>query len=183
MWLKSHFEEYTKHLIGTRLLIIDGHGSHVNLETIDLARDLGIELFCLPPHTTQILQPLDVSLYGPLKTYFTKITDKIQIIKLGVTKNVTICKTEFSAVFDLAMQETFSPSKCMKAFESCGIYPLNPFRIDTKRLMPTDLQPTAATTIAAVTTPVSTATTTTAATTPVSTATTIAAVLFQIYEY
>jgi hypothetical protein len=40
------------------LLIYDGHGSHNTLELIELAREHNIILFCLPPHTTHKLQPL-----------------------------------------------------------------------------------------------------------------------------
>ena len=32
-----------------------------------IAKSQGINLFCLPPHLTHILQPLDVGVYGPAK--------------------------------------------------------------------------------------------------------------------
>ena len=48
-------------------LIFNGHGSHTTLEWINIARDYNIILFCLPPHTTHRLQPLDVGCFGPLQ--------------------------------------------------------------------------------------------------------------------
>ena len=42
------------------LLLSDGHQSHVTLDIIDLCQENNIILFCLPPHTTHALQPLDV---------------------------------------------------------------------------------------------------------------------------
>ena len=48
------------------LLIYDGHGSHTTLDWITLARANNIILYCLPPHTTHWLQPLDVGCFGPL---------------------------------------------------------------------------------------------------------------------
>ncbi|XP_057310641.1 uncharacterized protein LOC130648605 [Hydractinia symbiolongicarpus] len=84
-WFTRLFVPKTKHL-GKRILIIDGHGSHINLNLIDAAMENQVILYCLPPHTTHVLQPLDVGLYGPLKTYFSRITDKIHIARLGITE-------------------------------------------------------------------------------------------------
>ena len=49
------------------LLILDGHKSHISVGLCEWARDNGIILFYLTPHTSHILQPLDVSCYGPFK--------------------------------------------------------------------------------------------------------------------
>ena len=65
-WFTDLFIPQTRHL-GKRMLIIDGHGSHLTLDFIDLARANDIIVYCLPPHTTHVLQPLDVAVYGPLK--------------------------------------------------------------------------------------------------------------------
>ncbi|XP_057316504.1 uncharacterized protein LOC130657532 [Hydractinia symbiolongicarpus] len=121
-WFTRLFVPKTKH-VGKRILIIDGHGSHINLNLIDAARENQVILYCLPPHTAHVLQPLDVGLYGPLKTYFSRITDKIQIARLGITRNGQISKTEFSAVFKLEYEETFSYARILSSFRSCGIYP------------------------------------------------------------
>ena len=44
----------------------------INIDVIDLCRDNGISLFCLPPHTTHALQPLDVAVFKSLKDSFAK---------------------------------------------------------------------------------------------------------------
>ena len=59
-------------------------------------------------------------------------------MRLGITHNVTIYKTEFSAVFDLAFTETFSIAKIQSAFRNCGIFPFDPTSINENRLMPSD---------------------------------------------
>ena len=51
-------------------LLVDGLSSHMTLDLIDLARENNIILFCLPPHTTHLLQPLDVSVFKSLKDHF-----------------------------------------------------------------------------------------------------------------
>ena len=52
------------------LLILDGHVSYTSLETIKLARDEHISIVLLPPHCTDVLQPLDKVCFAPLKTYY-----------------------------------------------------------------------------------------------------------------
>lgn len=47
------------------LLVLDGHGSHEKVKIIDLGLLHNIIIFCLPPHTTHMLQPLDVGVFGP----------------------------------------------------------------------------------------------------------------------
>lgn len=49
------------------LLILGSHGSHVTDEIVDLATIYNVKLLCLPPHITHKLQPLDVSIFGPLQ--------------------------------------------------------------------------------------------------------------------
>ena len=51
------------------LLIFDGHASHVSRALIDWAMSNKLILFVLPAHTSHILQPLDVSIFGPLRPF------------------------------------------------------------------------------------------------------------------
>lgn len=50
-----------------RVMIYDGHLSHVSYETISFARENKVTVLKLPPHTTDLLQPLDVSVFKSLK--------------------------------------------------------------------------------------------------------------------
>ena len=43
-----------------KFLFFDSHFSHINLEKIELVKSQNIHLVLLPPHTTHILQLLDV---------------------------------------------------------------------------------------------------------------------------
>lgn len=61
------------------MLILDGHGSHVSSKFIDFYIKNQIVALCLPLHTTHILQPLDVGIFGPLsQTYKMLIERKCQ---------------------------------------------------------------------------------------------------------
>ena len=48
-------------------VLYDGHSSHVGLDLIETAQADNVHLFVLPPHSSHILQPLDVSIFGPFK--------------------------------------------------------------------------------------------------------------------
>lgn len=75
-WLKQLFEPRTRPstapdgTLPPRLLILDGHDLHVCIEFIPYAEEYNIKLFCLPPHTTHLLQLLDVVLFSPLQRYY-----------------------------------------------------------------------------------------------------------------
>ena len=97
---------------------------------IDLLVENDVHLFCLPPHTTNILQLCDVAIFCLLKAYFSPLTDMVKLASLCTTNHVHISKKNFSAIF----KEAFSTIK--KGFRKCGIMPFNPDAIDKNRLMP-----------------------------------------------
>jgi DDE superfamily endonuclease len=75
-WLRR-FDQDTQHKAARRrLLLVDGHSSHVNMAFLTLADSLRILILILPPHSTHRLQPLNVSLFSPLATAYTKAFDK-----------------------------------------------------------------------------------------------------------
>ncbi|KAL8290854.1 hypothetical protein RB597_008897 [Gaeumannomyces tritici] len=57
-----------------RLLILDGHGSHITKEFMYLCLRNDVYILYLPPHTSHVLQPLDLSVFSPLKHAYRKIT-------------------------------------------------------------------------------------------------------------
>ena len=59
----SHFLEH----VTPALLMYDGHATHITASVIEKAREAGVILFVLPPHTSHLLQPLDVCVFGPFK--------------------------------------------------------------------------------------------------------------------
>ena len=96
------FVPSTQHIKKPILLILAGHGSLMDIAMIDFLVQHDIHLYCLPPHTTYILQPLDVASFKPLKAYFSKLTDFVTLASLGERDKVTICKKDFTAIFNQA---------------------------------------------------------------------------------
>lgn len=72
-WFQNHFIPHVKEIERPVFLLFDGHRSHISVRTIQLAMEEGIHLECLPPHTTTILQPLDVVTLSKVKTSWRKI--------------------------------------------------------------------------------------------------------------
>lgn len=63
-WLKRFDRRTKQRSTGAwRLLLVDGHGSHLTREFIQYAEQQYIQLFALPPHTTHLLQLLDVGCF------------------------------------------------------------------------------------------------------------------------
>ena len=65
-WIR-HFEKHTepRKLGGYRLLVLDGHESHHSAEFELYCKEKNIITLCMPPHSSHILQPLDVGCFSP----------------------------------------------------------------------------------------------------------------------
>ncbi|KAF7579141.1 TolA, Membrane protein involved in colicin uptake [Pyrenophora tritici-repentis] len=123
-WLEQVFDRYTKQRSGRwRLLILDGHGSHLTMEFIKYCDRHRILLMILPPHSTHTLQPLDVVLFKPLsQAYSNELTNHLYKAQ-GL---IPIKKGDFFPLFWRAWQASFKQSTILKAFEATGIWPIDP---------------------------------------------------------
>ena len=133
-WLKKIF---LKHVVSQRpvLLLVDGHKSHINLDVIDLCRQNDVILFCLPPHMTHALQPLDVSVFKSLKDRYAKAVRSLSFTK----KIFIVTKRDFSKVLKVPFEQAFSIPNIKAGFTKCGIFPLNPDAIAKSKMTPSSL--------------------------------------------
>ena len=65
-WFKQHFLRYAS-ATHPLLLLLDGHAFHYNPSFIREATGRGVIVFCFPPHTTHMCQPLDSACFSVLK--------------------------------------------------------------------------------------------------------------------
>ncbi|OWF47842.1 uncharacterized protein LOC110453826 [Mizuhopecten yessoensis] len=56
----------------SQLLLLDEHSSHESFAILQLASENDVQIMCLPPHTTHILQPLDRTVFGPFSAEYNK---------------------------------------------------------------------------------------------------------------
>ena len=83
---------------------------------------LRILVLILPPHTTHRLQPLDVGLFQPLSTAYSKHLNEFLYGSLGMSK---MTKRNFWNVFKHAWNDSFTIKNILHAFEKTGISPLD----------------------------------------------------------
>lgn len=64
----NHFAKFTRSSKeNPTLLLLDNRSSHMSVGAINFALEHGITMLTFPPHCSHRLQPLDVSVFGPVK--------------------------------------------------------------------------------------------------------------------
>ncbi|EFQ94795.1 hypothetical protein PTT_07410 [Pyrenophora teres f. teres 0-1] len=126
-WLKQVFDRSIKAKARSsyRLLILDGHGSHLTIDFIEYCDQNKILLAIYPPHSTHTLQPLDVVLFKPLSTAYLNEVSAFMERSQGLT---SMSKRDFFPLFYRAWQASFKETTILKAFEATGLSPFNPTR-------------------------------------------------------
>jgi DDE superfamily endonuclease len=127
-WIK-HFDIHTKGCsVGQyRLLILDGHESHHSVEFELFCKHNNIITLCMPPHSSHMLQPLDVGCFSPLKRAYSREID--HFIRARITH---ISKDEFFIAFRDAFKASFTKENIQAGFQGAGLYPLDPEHIISK---------------------------------------------------
>jgi hypothetical protein len=121
-WIQ-HFEKHTraKTTGSKRLLILDNHDSHTTLEFRTFCEDKNIVLLWMPPHSSHLLQPLDVGCFGPLKTAFSKQNQNL--IRNHIFH---VTKVDFLSSFYTAFLASFTRENVKAGFSGSGLHPFDP---------------------------------------------------------
>ena len=125
-WLQKVFEPCTaSRTIGRyRLLILDGHGSHATADFDRFCMEKKIVPLYMPPHSSHLLQPLDVSCFSPLKhLYGQRVQETIQ---KGI---YSVRKEDFLHIYPAVHQQALSLSNIKSGFAATGLIPFSPERI------------------------------------------------------
>ena len=136
-WLRHFVEQIKGRRVGSHvLLIIDGHVSHKSLIFQDLCEDNKIITLCMPPHSSHILQPLDVGCFAPLKRAYSKEIRVLALDHIG-----QIDKKAFIATFSKVFDKAFSKANIVSSFKATGLVPNDPLvvlsKLDVKPRTPT----------------------------------------------
>ena len=119
-WFSCHF---LVHAPSTRplVLLLDGHSSHYNYKFIEKASYERIIVFCLPPNTTHLCQPLDKGIFGPLKTCWNDEVHHYLRKHPGEVMN----DFSFNQVFSQAWGRSMTIPNATAAFRTTGVYPFS----------------------------------------------------------
>ena len=119
-WFIRHFLVYAP-AGRPLLLLIDGHKSHYNPNFIREAAKHGVIVFCLPPNTTHVSQPLDSTCFHSLKRFWTEACDDY----MGSHPDKVVTIYQFSELFASAFTKTFTPRNITSSFRVTGVFPPN----------------------------------------------------------
>ncbi|KAL0940515.1 transposase [Colletotrichum truncatum] len=105
----------------SRLLILDGHGSHETTEFMYICFKNKILLLFLPPHTSHVLQPLDQSVFGPLKAIYKK-----ELLYLDQWDASTVIgKRNFLLCYGKARHIAFTSKNIISGWKYTGLWPVS----------------------------------------------------------
>ncbi|CAG4956415.1 unnamed protein product [Colias eurytheme] len=118
----EHFKKHTNASLSHKvLLLIDNHSSHIHINGLDFCKSNGIILLSFPSHCSYRLQPLDRSVYGPLKKAINSACDAWMRSHPGRTMSIY----HIPGIVASAMPVALTPSNIQDGFRKTGTYPYN----------------------------------------------------------
>lgn len=129
-WMhEDNFRFYLEHVVhkqmklrGTKFPIIcflDNHASHVSVEISNLCEKLEIILITLYPNATNVIQPLDVAVFFPLKRAWTNFLMRLR-------NDLQLANVNHENIGELLLQffnETNQKEWIESGFKTTGIFP------------------------------------------------------------
>lgn len=108
------------------IVFLDGHSSHLTMHLGMFCKEHQIILVCLFPNTTHILQPLDVSVFAPLKAKWKSTVRQWRVDNDGKE----ICKQDVPTVLHTILKNSNFTNSIKSGFRVCGLFPWNADNVD-----------------------------------------------------
>jgi len=112
------------------IVFLDGHKSHLSLHLSKFCRENGLILVALYPNSTHILQPLDVAVFGPLKSRWKKIVKQWRVDNEKEVSKFDVPTALSQIIYDKEMA-----SNIKSGFRATGIYPYNADNVDYTKII------------------------------------------------
>lgn len=105
-----------------QVLICDGHGSHNNVEFVELAKQNDIIVVELPSHTSNWTKPFDRTVFKSLKSHWNTVIDNF-------TKGtgVAVGHRQFLRLFNVAWGAALTPATIKNGFAATSAIPNEAF--------------------------------------------------------
>ena len=125
-WLTRCFNPCTSDKANghTRLLVCDGHDSHISAEFVRYCYEHDIALLLLLPHSSHLIQPLDVGVFSPLKAAMRSTLSTI--FRTGILR---LQKPEWIQSYIKAREKAMTRRNIESGWRGAGLWPINPQRI------------------------------------------------------
>lgn len=121
------------------ILFVDGHKSHLSYQLSQFCDEHGIILYSLPPNTTHIMQPADVSVFKPLKSEWKKTVRHWQA--MTENSNCTVNRNTFCPLLETTLSMPTLPETIRNGFKRCGLFPFDPNAVDYTKCISTEMAP------------------------------------------
>jgi 4-hydroxybenzoate polyprenyltransferase len=105
----------------SRLLILDGHGSHTTDQFMWLCLKHRIHVVYLPPYCSYVLQPLDLGVFSSLKTAYRKHLANL----VTWAKSTIVGKQNFLEYYRRARLIALTASNILSGWKATGLWPIN----------------------------------------------------------
>ncbi|CAK1581494.1 unnamed protein product [Parnassius mnemosyne] len=118
----EHFKKHTNASPSHKvLLVLDNHSSHIHITALDFCKTNGIVMLSFPPHCSHKLQPLDRSVFGPLKKAVNSTCDGWMRSHPGKTMSIY----DIPGILATAMPLALTQSNIQAGFRTTGVVPFN----------------------------------------------------------
>lgn len=122
----KYMEHFLQHSHSTldnpTLLLLDNHTSHMSIEALDLAAANGVHMLTFPPHCSHRMQPLDISVFYPVKNVYKSLVAAWHQNNVNKSFEVRHIVGIVKDVLDVALL----PKTIKSGFQAAGIYPFHP---------------------------------------------------------
>ena len=110
-----------------RLLVLDGHGSHLTPKFDEICVQNKIIPICMPPHSSHLLQPLDIGCFAVVKRSYGRLVEMQMRTRIN-----HIDKHDFLEAYPSARIEAFKSETIKNSFSAAGLIPFSPDRVLSK---------------------------------------------------
>ncbi|XP_057305999.1 uncharacterized protein LOC130644419 [Hydractinia symbiolongicarpus] len=118
------FAKFTEDVTERPLLLVfcPSHLTHISISVIKKALEDDIIIMKFPPHVTDVMQPLDVACFGPLKRAWEKRLH-LRVTTHGAKSQLT--KSEFVNELCSIWKDGMKKESVINGFRSTGIWPID----------------------------------------------------------
>ena len=110
-----------------RLLILDGHGSHLTPKFDEICGRNNSIPICMPAHSSHLLQPLDIGCFAALKRAY------VQMVEMKMCVGINhIDKLDFLEAYPHAQTEAYKINTIKNSFAAAGLVPFDSDHVISK---------------------------------------------------
>lgn len=129
-WMtKEKFCEVMRHFVektsaskaNPALLILDNAEIHFSIECIDIAKENGVIMLTLPPHSSHKLQPLDKAVFSSFKRFYSEALNNKMMSSPGHPLTIY----EVAECVGYAFDRSFTAKNIRSGFSATGIFPFD----------------------------------------------------------